>query len=104
MTKPCAFISWRADDLLPLIKDAALKARLKSEIDIAKALKRDSVTTLTALKTLETKPADPEANLVAGKFAPERGRFQTAFALLVKSKDTALSSVAKRELVLLGGR
>jgi hypothetical protein len=86
------------DDLLPLIKDAALKARLKTKIATAQALKRDSIPALAAHKTLATKPDDPEANLAAGKFALQRGKFGAAFALLAKSKDAALSGLAKREL------
>ena len=75
-----------------------MKARLKAGIDSAKILKHDSVPALAALKTLATNPDDPDANLDAGKFALECGRFETAFALLAKVKDAALSAVAKREL------
>lgn len=87
------------DELLAQIKVAALKSQLKAEIDTAKAMKRDSVAALAALNTLKSKPDDPEANLTAGRFALERGRFDAAFPLLAKGKDAGLSALAKRELV-----
>jgi hypothetical protein len=93
--------SARTEDLLPAIKDAALKARLKTEIAFAHTLNRDSAPALAALITLTTKPDDSEANLAAGKFALERGKYEAAFALLAKGPDGAISAVAKRELVSL---
>ena len=88
----------RAEDLLPLSKDAALKARLKTEIPRVQAIKRDSVAALAAQKTLATKPDDAEANLTAGKFALLLGEVEKSMALLAKSKDGVLSALAKREL------
>lgn len=88
----------RAEDLLPLIKDAGLKARLKTEIPRAIALRQASTAALAASKILTTRPDDLEANLAAGKFALERGQFETAFAMLAKSKDAVLLDIAKREL------
>ena len=88
----------RAEDLLPLSKDAALKARLKTEIPRVQAIKRDSVAALAAQKTLATKPDDAEANLTAGKFALLLGEVEKSMAMLAKSKDGVLSALAKREL------
>ena len=87
-----------ADDLLPFVKDAALKSRLKAEIPRVQAIKRESVAALAAQKTLATKPDDAEANLTAGKFALLLGDFEKSMAMLAKSKDAALSGLAKREL------
>ena len=88
----------RADELLPIIKDAALKSRLKAEIQRVQALKRESIAALAAQKTLGTKPDDAEANLIAGKFALLLGNFEKSLAMLAKSKDAVLSDLAKREL------
>ncbi len=83
---------------MPIIRDPALRARLKVDIPRIQALKRDSVTALAAQKTLTAKPDDVEANLTAGKFALERGQFEQAFAMLAKCKDSVLNGLAKREL------
>ncbi len=91
------FIS-HADDLLPFVKDAALKSRLKAEIPRVQAIKRESVAALAAQKTLATKPDDGEANLVAGKFALLLGDFEKSMAMLAKGKDVVLSGLAKHEL------
>ncbi len=88
----------RAEDLLPLAKDTALKARLKTEIPRVQAIKRDSVAVLAAQKTLAAKPDDAEANLTAGKFALLLGRVAKSMELLAKSKDVVLSGLAKHEL------
>ncbi len=42
----------RVEDLLPLIKDAALKTRLKEEIPRVQAIRRESVTALAAQKSV----------------------------------------------------
>ncbi|MEI6236600.1 MAG: discoidin domain-containing protein [Planctomycetota bacterium] len=90
----------RAEDLIPLIKDAAIKDRLKAEIPRVLALKVASAAALAAQKTLATKPDDADANLIAGKFVLQKGDVQNAFAFLAKGKDEALKSLAKRELAL----
>ncbi len=87
-----------AEDLLPLSKDAALKARMKTEIPRVQAIKKESVAALAAQKTLATKPDDAEANLVAGKFALLLGDAEKGMALLAKSKDGVLAALAKSEL------
>ena len=89
----------RADDLQPLLKDAALKARLKAEYARVQVIKRESVTALAAEKTLATKPDDADANLTAGKFALMLGDFEKCMPLLAKSKETVLSGLAKSEFV-----
>ena len=88
----------RAEDLIPLIKNAPLKDHLKSEVTRVLALKQASAGALAASKILAAKPDDPEASLTAGKFALQKGDFEKAFPLLAKSSDKALSSLAKREL------
>ena len=88
----------RAEDLLPLIKNPDSKAHLKSEIARVQALRQASGAAMAAIKTLATKPDDANANLTAGKFALQRGEYERAFAMLAKSKDSALQSLAKREL------
>jgi len=88
----------RAEDLLPLIKNADVKTHVKAELARTLALKQASTAALAALKTLTTKPDDPEANLIAGKFALQKGEFEHAFAMLAKSSDLMLKSIAKREL------
>ena len=90
--------SSHTDELLPLVKDTAMKSRLKTATMYAQTLKRDSSPALAAIKILATKPDDPDANLIAGKFALERGKFGVSFTLLAKGKDVVISSVAKREL------
>ena len=88
----------RAEDLLPLIKNAALKDHLKTEVARVLALKQASIAALAAQKILSTKPEDPEANLAVGRFALQKGEFEKAFAMLAKSSDKALAGIAKREL------
>ncbi len=88
----------RAEDLIPLLKDAAMKAHLKTEIPRVQAIKKESVAALAAQKTLQTKSDDAEASLVAGKFALLLGDAERAMTLLAKSKDALLSGLAKREL------
>ena len=88
----------RVEDLLPIIKDAALQARFKEEISRVQAIKRESVAALAAQKTLATKPDDPDANLIAGKFALLLGDMEKSMAMLAKSKDGVLSGLAKREI------
>ncbi len=87
----------RAEDLLPLIKDATLKEHLKVEVPRVLALKVASTAALAAQKTLATKPNDADANFVVGKFALQRGDFDGAFGMLAKGKDETLKSLAKRE-------
>ncbi len=88
----------RAEDLLPLSKDAALKTRMKTEIPRVQAIKKESTAALAAQKTLATKPDDPEANLTAGKFALLLGDMDKCMPMLAKSKDATLSDLAKNEL------
>ena len=88
----------RAEDLLPLIKNAALKDHLKTEVARVLALKQASTAALAAQKTLASKPEDPEANLAIGRFALQKGEFEKAFAMLAKGSDKALAGIAKREL------
>ena len=90
--------SSRAGDLMPIIKDDALRARLKAEILRAQAIKRDSVAATAAQQTLSTKPDDTDANLIAGKFALLAGNVGKSMPMLAKGKDTILSGLAKREL------
>ena len=58
------------------------------------ALRKASTAALAAAKILEKKPDHPDANLATGKFALERGQFETAFAMLAKSKDAVLLDIA----------
>ena len=87
-----------AEDLLPFIKDAAIKTRVKATAARMLVLKKASVGGLAALKTLTTRPDDPDANLAAGKYFLLRGEFDRAFALLAKSKDAAFKDLGAREL------
>ncbi|HLX61790.1 MAG TPA: hypothetical protein VKX17_10955 [Planctomycetota bacterium] len=87
----------QAEEMLPLVKDAAFKAKLKSDSARAQTLKRESVAAAAALKTLATKPDDAAANLVEGKFMLLRGDLGRSFALLAKSGDAQWSSLGKHE-------
>src|SRR5262249_38716284 len=53
----------QAEELLPQVKDAAFKAKIKSESARVQILKRESGAAAAALKTLAEKPADAAANL-----------------------------------------
>ncbi len=87
-----------AEDLLPLIKDAALKARLKAEIPRVQALRHDYLAALAAQKTLAANPDDVDANFVTGEFALLVGDFGRSLPLLAKGRDAALGSLASLEL------
>jgi hypothetical protein len=88
----------RAEDLIPTIKDASLKARLKTEIPRVLAIKQQSAAATEAAKTLAKKPDDPGASVVAGKFALLLGQYEKSFALLAKGNDGPLTSLARQEL------
>jgi hypothetical protein len=100
-----------AGSLAKLAESAAIKSRHVSTAKLAGArvkeialFAKDAETVKSALKTLEAKPDDPDAALIAGKYyCFQRGDWAKGLPLLAAGSDAKLKEAAKKEMAAANG-
>ncbi len=78
---------------------APLAARVQARSKDARALQNAFVTVKAAQQTLKSKPDDPDANLLVGRFLSfDKGEWKPGLPFLAKGSDAKLKELASREL------
>jgi hypothetical protein len=96
-------VAWEAASLALLsarkARDSATARRTTTQIKDIEGLRTDFAIVQTALTSLISNPADPDANLVAGKFyCFNKGAWDSGIPMLALSSDVALKALAESEL------
>lgn len=92
-------LAGKAEALAKTAKDVALAARSRDRNLDLQALRRDADGVKAAQATLSSKPDDPAANLVVGRFtALVKGDWEKALPALAKGSDPALKNAAEKDL------
>ncbi len=89
----------RAESAARQARDAALLDRARARRSEISALRNAYRLAASALRTLETRPDDPAANLAAGRFfCLTKGDWERGLPMLAKGSDADLRALAKQEL------
>ena len=89
----------KSGTLATAAKDAILVKAAQTQLADAREGQLDLQRSVEAIKKLATDPADPNANLIAGKFLCfRRGEWEQGLPLLAKSADADLQSVASKDI------
>lgn len=80
-------------------RDRDLTKVIKARIDYVKDAETAYDKMKIAMKTLEERPDDPGANLIAGRYLSlKKGKWDQGLPMLAKSRDTDFSELAKLEI------
>jgi hypothetical protein len=80
-------------------RDSETARRVATQIRNIEGLRADFATAQTAMATIKTKPADADANLLAGKFyCLSKGAWEVGIPMLAVSNDVTLRALAETEL------
>ena len=91
-------IAAQAEQSAKAAKDSGLAGRAQAHAENAREIQREFTKARSFLKTLEERPDDPEANLIAGKFMSlYKGDWAKGVPMLAKGSDAQIRAAALKE-------